>query len=193
MANADAAFGFRPVNYDGSAYSGGTLRCVFLATTGTAAFIGDAVILDGNSSEGAASLAQAAATNPVYGVVTSFEADASDLTQVHRLASTKRFCQVAVADKNYFEVQSDSDNVDDVTEADVGFNADFIVGTGNVTYGVSGMELNSSAVATTTTLDMQIVGLVNRADNLLSGTGSQNKNVIIRFLVPQQRQLLGIA
>ncbi len=193
MANADAAFGFRPINYDGSPYNGGTIRCVFLATTGTATFIGDAVKLDGNSSEGAASLAQAAATNPVYGVVVAFEADPGDLSLQHRSATTKRFCQVVPADKNYFEVQSDSDNVNDVTEADVGFNADFVVGTGSTVYGTSAMELASAAVATTTTLDMQIVGLVNRADNLLSGTGSQNKNVIIRFLVPQQRQLLGIA
>ena len=192
MANVDAAFGFRPINYDGSAFSGGTLRCVFLATTGTATFIGDAVKLDGNSSEGAASLAQAAATNPVYGVVVAFEADPNDLSLQFRKATTKRFCQVAVADKNYFEVQSDSDNVNDLTEADVGLNADFVVGTGDTVYGMSANEINTSAVATTTSLDMQIVGLVIRADNLLSGTGSDHKNAIIRFIVPQQRQFLGI-
>lgn len=192
MANVDAAFGFRPINYDGSAYSGGTLRCVFLATTGTATFIGDAVKLDGNSSEGAASLVQAATTDPVYGVVVAFEADPNDLSLQFRKASTKRFCQVAVADKNYFEVQSDSNDTTSVVEGDVGMNADFAVGTGSTVYGISDSELKSSAVTSANTLDMQIVGLVNRSDNLLSGTGSEHKRVIIRFLVPQQRELLGI-
>lgn len=191
MANVDAAFGFRPINYDGSAYSGGTLRCVFLATTGTATFIGDAVKLDGNSSEGAASLAQCATTNPVYGVVVAFEADPNDLSLQYRKATTKRFCQVAVADKNYFEVQSDSNDTTSVVEADVGLNADFVVGTGSTVFGISDSEVKTSAVANTTTLDMQIVGLVNRVDNLLSGTGSEHKRVIIRFIVPQQRQNLG--
>ena len=64
MANVDAAFGFRPVNRDGSPYNGATLRCVFAAADATAAFIGDPVILDGSSSEGYPGVSQCAAGEP---------------------------------------------------------------------------------------------------------------------------------
>ena len=49
------------------------------------------------------------------------------------------------------------------------------------------MEVDSDGASTTSTLDLQIVGLVDRADNLLSGTGSTNKNVIVKFNDPQDK------
>ena len=49
MANADSAFGFRPINRDGSPYNGATIRCVIAAADTTATFIGDPVTLDGSS------------------------------------------------------------------------------------------------------------------------------------------------
>jgi hypothetical protein len=36
-------------------------------------------------------------------------------------------------------------------------------------------------------MDLQIVGLVDRVDNQLSGTGSTNKNVIVTFNDPQNK------
>jgi len=185
MANPDSAFGFRPVNRDGSPYNGATLRCVFAAADATAAFIGDPVLLDGSSSEGYAGVTQCAAGEQVYGVVTSFEANPDGLSDQYRKASTKRFCQVSpVTQYNLWEVQSDDDTTA-ITEAGVGLNAGYEVAAGSTTYGISGFELDSSDLATTSTLDLQIVGLVDRADNLLAGTGSTNKNAIVRFLDPQ--------
>lgn len=186
MANADAPFGFRPVNRDGSPYNGATLRCVIAAADATAAFIGDAVKLDGSSDTGYPGVTQCAAGDPVFGVVTAFEANPDGLGDQYRKASTKRFCQVVPAVGTYFEVQSDDDTTALAT-TDVGLNANFIVGSGNTTYGISGMELDSSGASTTNTLDLQIVGLVHREDNLLSGTGSTNKNAIVQFNDPQQK------
>jgi hypothetical protein len=186
MANADAAFGFRPINRDGSPYNGATIRCVIAAADTTATFIGDAVVLDGTSDTGYPGVSQAAAGEAVFGVVTAFEADPDGLGNQYRIASTKRFCQVVGADQSYFEIQSDDDTTA-LAEAGVGLNANFVVGTGNTTYGVSAMELDSDGAATTSTLDLQIVGLVDRADNLLAGTGSGNKNVIVRFNDPQSK------
>ena len=184
MANSDAAFGFRPINRDGSPYNGATLRCVFAAADETAAFIGDPVTLDGSSSEGYPGVSQCAAAEPVFGVVTAFEANPDDLGAQYRKASTKRFCQVATADNTYFGVQDDGD----LAEASVGLNAGFEVAAGSTVYGVSGFELDASDASTTSTLDLQIVGLVDRPDNLLSGTGSTNKNVIIKFNDSQSKQ-----
>lgn len=186
MANSNAAFGFRPVFRDGSPYNGATLRCVFAAADATAAFIGDPVILDGSSSEGYPGVSQAAAGEPVFGVVTGFEANPDGLSDQYRKASTKRFCQVTPASGTYFEVQSDDDTTA-LTEAMVGLNANYIVAAGSTAYGVSGAELDSDGAATTSTLDLQIVGLVDRADNLLSGTGSTNKNVLVKFNDPQDK------
>jgi hypothetical protein len=186
MANADAAFGFRPINRDGSPYNGATIRCVIAAADTTATFIGDAVVLDGTSDTGYPGVSQAAAGEAVFGVVTAFEADPDGLGNQYRIASTKRFCQVVGADQSYFEIQSDDDTTA-LAEAGVGLNANFVVGTGNTTYGVSAMELDSDGAATTSTLDLQIVGLVDRADNQLADTGSTNKNVIVRFNDPQSK------
>ncbi len=185
MANADAPFGFRPINRDGSPYNGATFRAVFATGDGTATFIGDAVKLAGTSIEGYPTIAQCAAGDPVLGVVTAFEANPSSLGDQYRKASTQRFCQVVSANDGYFEVQCD-----DVSTAtaitDVGLNANFVVGTGDTAYGVSAMELNSDSTGVTTVpLDLQIVALVDRPDNLLSGTGSTNKNAIVRFNDPQ--------
>jgi hypothetical protein len=181
MANADAAFGFRPINMDGSPYNGGTQRVVFATSATAASFVGDPVKIAGSSINGYPTVAQAAAGDPVYGVVTSIEANPSDLSQQYRLAATQRFAQIVVADgSKYFEIQSDDDTTA-LAEAGVGLNANFIIATGSTTTGLSGVELNSDGAAATSTLDLQIIALVDRPDNLLSGTGSANKNVIVRF------------
>ena len=188
MANADSAFGFRPINLDGSPYNGATLRCVFAAADATAAFIGDPVKLDGSSDTGSPGVSQCAAGDPVFGVVTAFEADPAALGNQYRLASTKRFCQVAPVTNAYFEVQENgADGA--LAEAAVGLNANMVVAAGSTSYGLSGVELDASTEATTSTLDLQIVGLVNREDNLLSGTGNANKKVIVKFNDPQAKPL----
>lgn len=200
MPNANAPFGFKPVNRDGSPYSGGTLRCVMLATTGTAIFVGDPVQLDGSAdaTTGIASVKIGAASSPVYGVVTAIEANPDNLTQQYRLASTKRFCQVAPATDTYFLVQSDDDTTA-LLVSDVGMNAGFIfTETDSTAYGISAAELDSSSATTTTSLDLQIVGFSQEPGNDLSagvtaGSGGTNKNVVVRFNVPQGRpERLGV-
>lgn len=183
MANADAAFGFRPINRDGSPYSGGTIRGVFAAGDATATFIGDAVKLAGASVDGYPTLAQCAAGDPVFGVVTSFEANPDGLSDQYRKASTQRFCQVVPVDSTYFEVQSDGVG-GALAAASVGLNADFVVGSGSTQYGVSAMELDASTAATTATLDLQILSITDRADNEV---GSANQTVIVKFNDPQTK------
>lgn len=181
MANTDGAFGFRPINRDGSPYNGATLRCAFAAADTTAAFIGDAVVLDGSgTTDGYPGVSQAATTEAVFGVVTSFEANPAALSDQYRKASTLRYCQVAPATGSYFEVQENGAD-DALLTASLGLNAAFVVAAGSTAYGMSGMELNSGGEATTSTLDLQIVALVDRADNQLAGTGNANKKVIVKF------------
>lgn len=49
--------------------------------------------------------------------------------------------------------------------ANYGKNADVVVGTGNATTGVSGMELDTSTIATTAALNLKIVGLYDVPGN----------------------------
>jgi len=157
MANADAAFGFRPINRDGSPYNGATLRCVIPASDGTATFLGDAVKLAGDSDTGYPTVIQCAAGDPVFGVVTGFDADPDGLGNQYRLASTKRFCQVVPVDSTYFEAQEDGVG-GALASTDIGLNANFVVGSGDTSYGKSAMEIDSSTAATTATLDLQPAG-----------------------------------
>lgn len=183
MANADAAFGFRPINRDGSPYSGGTIRGVIASGDGTATFIGDPVKIAGSSVDGAPSVIQAAAGDPVFAVVVGFEADPDNLKAQYRLANTQRFCKLAMVDSTYFEVQSDDDS--GTLDADsIGLNANFIVGSGDTTYGISGVEINSDGADTTNSLDLQLIGFPNRADNEI---GSVNQTVIVKFNDPQTK------
>jgi len=184
MANTDAPFGFRAVGKAGGPYSGATQRCSIIATDATATFIGDAVMLDGSINGGYPGVTQAISTlGLVYGVVTSFDADpSSSLDDQYRKALTLRYCNVVSVIDQEFEAQQDGD----LAAASAGLNADFIkTHSGNTTYGISGMEIDSTTEATTSTLDLQLVRPVDRADNDATGTTSK---WIVRFNTPRTAQ-----
>jgi hypothetical protein len=181
MANADAAYGFRLVEGADSRYN--LRRCHIPAADTTATFIGDAVKMHGTSLNGTPSVIQCAAGDPVYGVIVSFEADpATSLEDQYRKASTLRYCQVAMADSGVFQIQ-DNGTID-ITSA--GLNANFIVGTGSTVTGLSAMEINSATEATTSTLDLQLIAPVARADN---DPAAANADWLVSFNDPQQKPL----
>lgn len=181
MANSDAPMGFRPINMDGTPYNGATLRCSIAAADTTSTFIGDAVTIDGSATGGYPGVSQAATTEAVFGVVTAFEANPDGLSDQYRKASTLRYCQVALADRAYFEVQADGAD-GSLPAASSGLNAEFVVAAGSTTYGISAMELNAGSEATTADLDLQLVMVVDRADNDVT---LANANWIVRFNDPQ--------
>ena len=105
MANVDAAFGFRPIHSDGAPYSGQTSRVVFLSTEDQAAFVGDPVKIQVGAADetGTPAVIVCTAGQPVFGVITSFEADPSNLETQTRLTLTKRFAHVVRVDNLEFE------------------------------------------------------------------------------------------
>lgn len=171
MANADTPFGLRPVMMlDGSPWNGQGIRCVFASGDSTATFIGDPVKLAGSSVGGYPTVQQAAAGNPIFGVVVAFEPDRSDLTVQYRKASTERQAIVVPARDALFVVQEDS--VGGALTADsVGQNADIVVGSGNTTFGISGVELDSSGAAAASA-QLKILGLWQSEDNAI-GTNAK--------------------
>ena len=180
MANANAAFGFRPVANDGGVYTGQTQRCVVLATQGTALFVGSPVRMDTGaaSTGGYQSVRLASLGVPVYGVVTSFEADPTSLEDQYRKASTKRFALVARSDNTLFEVQEDAN----IGLAGVGFNASYTTDSGSTVTGLSTSEISSSTIDATSTLDLQIVAGVDGVENDLTAS---NAVWIVKFNDPQ--------
>lgn len=175
MANSDNPSGLTPVSHiSGAPWNGATLRCYIDAAEASGAiYIGDAVDLAGAADTDGTCLtitkATAGNTNPILGVITFFEPDTTNPSSctLYREALTARYCQVCVDPDVVFEVQGDSVAV--VAATSVGSNADLIfTHTGNTITGISGMELNSSAINTGAAYQLKILGAVPREDNDIS-------------------------
>lgn len=170
MANTDNAFGLKPVQHRNGAPYNGAFR-LYSTVTGdaTAIYIGDPVILSGTSStiNGRiySDVDQAATGNVVAGVVVGVQPVTQDSLR-YRAASTQRLLMVADDPELMFEIQEVSGGTA-LTANDAGLNVDFVVAAGSTVTGLSGVELNNGSEATTNTLDLHIVGPVQRDDNAI--------------------------
>jgi len=170
MANRDNPNGAKPVKHlNGSPWNGAMNRYAIPAADGTATFVGDFVKLYGTgTAEGVNQVIQAAATDRLVGAIVAFEPDPTNLSATHRTALTLRYCWVADAPDTVFEIQEDSD-ISTLALADIGENADIVVGAGNTSTGMSGMELDSSDHKAATA-QLRILRAVQRPDNVVLET-----------------------
>jgi hypothetical protein len=162
------------------------------ASDGTAMGAGDLVKLAGSAStDGYATVAQAAAGNPAIGVVVGFVNDYTNLNNPgsYRAASTARYVLVCDSPDVVYEVQEDAVG-GALAVADIGLNADSIVAAASSTTGQSGMQLDTSTKATTATLQLKILGFVNRPDNEI---GSANAKVWVTINNHQLASGTGVA
>ena len=174
MGNVDRIAGFKPVRHlNGMPWNGKANMYYFAAGDGTATFIGDAVKSAGSADATGKypTIAQAAATNVIRGVVIGFSdqpyisVDTSDLNRAYRPASTAMYALVVDDPDVIFEIQED--NVGNDMDADmVGLSTDITVGTGDTASGKSAMELDSSDTATALG-QCKILGVSNKEDNAL--------------------------
>ena len=184
MANVDAAFGFQLVE-DNSLTPLET--CFIPSSDGTAVFVGDAVKLAGSAGNIVgcpvkATVAQAAATDPIYGIVQGFKhhevSTGMDLSRRHRPASTAMYVIVKPANhQDVYRIQADDDGAT-LAVTDVGLNADIVVGSGSTVTGMSAMELDTSTKATTAGLQVKIIGFDDRPSNQV---GVANQDVLVRI------------
>ncbi len=168
MPNGDVPRGLVPVrDVYSTPYNGGVNTYATASGDSTAIFVGDPVKLSGTSQtiNGMvyADVDQGATGDVIVGVVTSVVPATSD-SLVYRAASTVRLVTVCDDPNALFEIQEVSGGTP-LAIADIGLNANFVVGSGSTYTGLSGVELNNASEASTNTLDLKIVGLVNRADN----------------------------
>lgn len=196
MANVARNGGFVPVMYaNGTPWNGRTTTYLVPSTQSTDIFIGDPVALAGSSGAdgayvygypvgGMPTIAHVATpgTTVVCGVVVGFSPIQTNLERQYFEGgdAVARLAYVVDDPNVIFEVEEDADTTP-IAAASIGLNATFALGTGSTTTGLSAAVIDSSSVATTNTLHLQVLRKVNRPDNVFYATDSQN--VAARFLV----------
>jgi len=167
MANLNTAKGLIPARGVNSQYVTGGLRVYsHKASDGTALFIGDLVKLAGTNSLIAGvstpDVVRAATGDVIVGVVEGMVAATRDTT-LYGAASTAYQLFVNDDPNTLFEVQ-DVYSGTFLTVDDVGLNVNFVVASGSTATGFSGTTIDNTTEASTNTLDLKIVDVVNRAD-----------------------------
>ena len=190
MANADAAFGLRPVGgLTGGPYSGRVSKYYFASGDGTAAYVGGLVKPAGSAdARGIMSVTGNITTgDAVLGVIVAVLPVTRE-SLLYRAASTERYVLVADDPNALFEVQEDSDGAALAATA-VGNSADLTgLTSGSTSSGRSTIEIDSSTATASGdgTEDVLIMGLADREDNEIG----DNANWIVRlnnhFLVDAQ-------
>ncbi len=180
MANPTGAFGFRPINRNGGAYTG-TLHRVFLPSTATTTdvFVGDCVRLSGSASGDGYPTVQVCrnvTTDIPYGIVVGFEASPTNLSLQYSPKATVggRYAKVVLCDEAVFLIKNDGV----MTATDVGGNTGYNFGAGSTVTGYSGFTLIAANVTTTAGDPIQIQSFEDAPDNDLTLT---NARVIIKF------------
>jgi hypothetical protein len=182
MASVSRINGFRPVKtLSGAPYSGKANLYFMAAGDSTVVMVGDAVKIagDARAASGAPTVTRCGATDIPVGVVvgilfsgvgnevTNVPAVSDLNTPVYRRASTDRYVLVADDPLLVYEVQYAGTSVAAATiTANVGQNGQFTTTAGSTVSGSSGMQLDSTGLATTATLPLKVVGFPARPDNV---------------------------
>lgn len=190
MANVSRVNGFRPVKHiNGSPYNGQFNIYEVPAGETIPVFVGDLVVLSNSAATSFYPAVEAPVTaaatsgdfvGAVVGIINAkwdpvegkMSAGSMALdTPQYRAASTKQFVMVADDPDLVFEAEADAA----IANASIGLNVGVVEGdgsasVGSTTTGASGMQVDASSVATTSTLPLQIVGAPNRPDNAMNAT-----------------------
>lgn len=148
MANTDAPFGLRPVRSILGCNYGQANEYPIASGYATSLFIGDPV-----KAVAGGTIERAAAGDVILGVFMGCRYS-SDNQNVTAADEKKYWPASTVASDAYAYVVDDPNTIFEVqattaAAADLGANADIVVGTGNTRTGVSGSELDGSTIAAT--------------------------------------------
>ena len=184
MANVDAAFGLQLVEDNSQT----PLEICFIPSTDeTAVFVGDPVNTAGSSGSivgcpSKKTVKQAAASEAFYGVVQGFlphwVSTGMDLSKRYRPADTAMYVLIKPANhQDVYRIQCDDDSAT-LAAADIGLNANIVVGSGDTFTGSSGVELDTDTKNTSATLPLKILGFDDRPSN---EEGVANQDVLVRL------------
>lgn len=185
MSSVSRINGFRPVKTGAGPYTGQANVYFVPSSDSTVIMVGDAVkfLGDARAASGVPTVTRiSGATDIPVGIVvgilftgvgdTGNVPPVTDLnTPMYRRASTDRYLLVADDPALVYEVQYAGTSVAAATvTANVGLNGQFTLTAGSTSTGSSGMQLDSSGLATTATLPLKIVGIPPRPDNIPGDT-----------------------
>lgn len=189
---ASVLVGFRPAKHmNGSPYNGQVNRYMISASDTAVTNVGDFVQLSDNAAledptygfgvYPAVERIGSGTAVPIVGVIVGFEPDYSNLNAgAYRAASTRRIALVADASDLLFAAPQDGVG-GVVAAASVGLNVAINLGTASSTQPyASGMSVDSSTVATTATLPLQIMGVTASPDNDVTST-ARPAEVLVRI------------
>jgi Uncharacterized conserved protein len=173
MANADRPTGLSPVGHiSGSPYNGQAREYCILAANTNGFAIGDAVISAGGADgNGVPTITVAATTGPLRGVIVGLSSKRGaganlgnrDSTVRPAAAQSTDWYAMVVDDPGViYEIQEVSGGTA-LTEAAVGLNAPLVLGANNGF--LSGYEVNNAGEVTTSSVQLRLLGLAQRADN----------------------------
>lgn len=178
MANANGAFGLRPINDNGTPWSGQGRMVSFAANDANNIFLGDPVYPTGvvdSFGVPIVTIATAGATHPVLGgfigVCNGPAGSGVTLTRdlpVYRQASILNYGFVCDDPNQLYTIQEDS--VGGAIAASVGAfsNGNLVAGAGSTVTGFSGWLLDSSTVAANAdTAQLKLLGLLRGPDNAI--------------------------
>lgn len=200
MANSNVAIGMRPINDNGTPWSGQGRLCAVPASQAGNIFLGDPVVaLGGTDAFGCplVGIASAGAGNPILGSMVGIsngpQGSGSTVTRdlpVYRQASIANYIFITDDPNQLFTIQEDS--VGGAIAASVaGFaNGLLVAGSGNTVTGFSGWQLQSSSVSSSanTTYQVKILGLTRGPDNSIG----VNADWVVRLLNPQLWSTTGV-
>lgn len=178
MANANTPTGLRPINDNGTPWSGQGRMVCFAAADSNNIFLGDPIVPTGATDSFGVpevTIASAGATNVVLGGfvgITNGPAGSGftvtrDLP-VYRQASVLTYGFVCDDPNQLYAIQEDGVG-GAIAAANAGFsNGNLVAGSGSTVTGFSGWMLDSSTVASgNPTYQLRVVGLLRGPDNAL--------------------------
>ena len=172
MANVSRVYGLRLAKSITGSENGNLETFAVLASDGTALFTGDVVKSAGTAdANGVQAITRATAnTDLPVGVIAGFLPDYSNLNSPaqYRAASTARSVFLVIDPAAVFEVQANAATA----VADIGLNVGLAYTAGSTTTGQSGMQADMATKATTATLPLKIVGVVQRPDQDMSDSSN---------------------
>lgn len=170
MANKDASFGLRLIGHlRGSAYTA-RVRKYYVASGTASLFVGDPVVDSGTSNTSVVTIstekhgigtlpaivkATAGDGNVTLGVIVGFEQAVRSSTAPYGATGAERVALVCDDPDALYLIQADGS----VAATDISANANYIfTNSGSTASGVSGVELNTASMTTTSTYQLKILG-----------------------------------
>ena len=163
-----APYGFKPINrVDGMPYAGATRS--YAIDPAADIFNGDLVILDGGVIKPFAGTDSGFPLGVFMGCSYTNSMSQTVYGQYYPAGAADGIAKVVVDDQAAYQVvvTDGAGNVDDsLTAANLGTNIAVELGSGNTTTGNSGMSINASDIATTSTYPIRVVDVVPASETV---------------------------